>query len=243
MCGRYTLVRLADLSDLFPWVTDDVPDAPPRYNIAPTQPVLAVANDKPDHYDFFFWGLVPPWAKDTSVGSRMINARAETLAERPAFRTAYRQRRCLIPVDGFYEWKKSPEPKGKKTPMYVRMKSGKPFAFAGLWETWTSPDGSPLRSCTIVTTSPNKLMSTMHDRMPVILPPEKFEAWLAGGERSPEELDPLLAPYRDEEMEAGPVSTLVNSPKNDGPDCIAPPDEEAPEEKGPPPPEEPTLFG
>ncbi len=245
MCGRYTLVRLADLTDLFPWITDNVPDSAPRYNIAPTQPVLAVANDAPDRYDYFFWGLVPPWAKDTSVGSRMINARGETLAERPAFRNAYRRRRCLIPVDGFYEWKKSPDPKGKKTPMYVRMKSREPFAFAGLWETWTSPDGSPLRSCTIITTSPNQLMSTMHDRMPVILPREKFDAWLEGGERSPEELDPLLVPYQDDAMEAGPVSTLVNSPKNEGPGCVAPPDEPMPEETPPPPkpPEEPTLFG
>ena len=241
MCGRYTLVRLAELTDLFPWV-DAVPDAPPRYNIAPTQPILAIANDAPDRYDFFFWGLVPPWAKDTSVGSRMINARAETLAERPAFRAAYHRRRCLIPADGFYEWKKPSNPKGEKTPMYVRMRSRKPFAFAGLWETWHAHDGSALRSCTIITTSPNKLMATMHDRMPVILPPEKFEAWLGGGERSPEELDALLRPYRDEEMEAGPVSTLVNSPKNDGPECIAPPDEEIPEE-APKPPDEPTLFG
>ncbi|HEV2293709.1 MAG TPA: SOS response-associated peptidase [Tepidisphaeraceae bacterium] len=245
MCGRYTLVRLADLGDLFPWITDDAPDAPPRYNIAPTQPVLAVSNDAPDRYDFFFWGLVPPWAKDTSVGSRMINARAETLAERPAFRNAYRRRRCLIPADGFYEWKKPP-PGGKataaKTPMYVRMRSREPFAFAGLWETWSAPDGSELRSCTIVTTSPNKLMAPMHDRMPVILPRDKFAAWLHEGERSPQELNPLLAPYPDEAMEAGPVSTLVNSPKNDLPDCIAPPDEEPPEEM-PPPGESPTLFG
>jgi putative SOS response-associated peptidase YedK len=242
MCGRYTLVRIADLTELFPWVTDDLPDAPPRYNIAPTQPILAVANDAPDMYDFFFWGLVPPWAKDTSVGARMINARGETLAERPAFRNAYRRRRCLIPADGFYEWKKSPEPKGKKTPMYVRMRSGKPFAFAGLWETWHAPDGSELRSCTIITTSPNKLMATMHDRMPVIMPQEKFQLWLDGGEKSPEELDPLLAPYPDEAMEAGAVSTVVNNAKNEGPDCIAPPDEEISEQK-PKKPEQPTLFG
>ena len=128
MCGRYTLVRLADLGELFPWIAD-VPNAPPRYNIAPTQPVLAVANDAPDRYDFFFWGLVPSWAKDPSVGSRMINARAETLAARPAFRNAYRNRRCLIPTDGFYEWRKSPDGK-RKTPMYVRMRSREPFAFA-----------------------------------------------------------------------------------------------------------------
>ena len=242
MCGRYTLVRIADLTDLFPWVTDAPPDAPPRYNIAPTQPILAIANDAPDKYDFFFWGLVPPWAKDTSVGARMINARGETLGERPAFRKAYRRRRCLIPADGFYEWKKSPDPNGKKTPMHVRMRSREPFAFAGLWETWRSPDGSALRSCTIITTAPNKLMATMHDRMPVILPREKFDAWLYDGERTPAELDPLLVPYPDEPMEAGAVSTRVNNAKNEGPECVAPPDEQMPEEK-PKPPEEPTLFG
>jgi len=242
MCGRYTLVRIADLSDLFPWITDDVPDAPPRDNIAPTQPVLAVANDAPDGYDFFFWGLVPPWAKDTSVGSKMINARGETLAERPAFRNAYKRRRCLIPADGFYEWRKSPDGK-KKTPMYVRMRSREPFAFGGLWESWSSPDGSELRSCTIITTKPNKLMATMHDRMPVIIPRDAHEAWLESGERPPAELDRFLLPYADDQMEAGPVSTLVNSPKNEMPECIAPPDEEQLSPPEPSPPDEPTLFG
>ena len=120
MCGRYTLVRVADLTEIFPWVNDDLPEAPPRYNIAPTQPILAIANDRPDKYDFFFWGLVPPWAKDTSIGARMINARGETLGTQSAFRNAYRRRRCLIPADGFYEWKKSPDSK-KKTPMATAM--------------------------------------------------------------------------------------------------------------------------
>ncbi|MGB7157282.1 MAG: SOS response-associated peptidase [Tepidisphaeraceae bacterium] len=237
MCGRYTLVHIADLTDLFPWVTD-VPDAPPRYNIAPTQPILAVANDAPDRYDFFFWGLVPPWAKDTSVGSRMINARGETLGERPAFRNAYRRRRCLIPADGFYEWKKPADEarKAKRTPMYVRMKSREPFAFAGLWESWHSPDGSELRSCTIVTTAPNKLMATMHDRMPVILPRTAYDTWLREGDAPARELDPLLTPYPDDEMEASAVSTLVNSAKNDTPKCIAPPDEGSPDQPA-------TLFG
>jgi putative SOS response-associated peptidase YedK len=243
MCGRYTLVRIADLSGLFPWITDDLPDAPPRYNIAPTQPVLAVASDAPDKYDFFFWGLVPPWAKDPSVGNKMINARGETLADRPAFRKAYQRRRCLIPADGFYEWKKLDKDaagaKGKakaKQPMYVRMRSREPFAFAGLWETWRSPEGKDLRSCTIITTHPNQLMAQMHDRMPVILPREQYRQWLDDRDRPPEELSKLLVPYSSEEMEATPVSTLVNSPKNDLPDCIAPPDEEPPEEPK-------TLFG
>jgi putative SOS response-associated peptidase YedK len=179
---------------------------------------------------------VPPWAKDTSVGSRMINARGETLAERPAFRNAYKRRRCLLPADGFYEWRKAAEPKGKKTPMYVRMKSREPFAFAGLWESWSSPDGSELRSCTIITTVPNELMATMHDRMPVILPRASYTNWLDDRERPAEELATFLAPYPASEMEAGPVSTLVNSPKNDLPACVAPPDEEPPDEPK-------TLFG
>jgi putative SOS response-associated peptidase YedK len=240
MCGRFTnrysWRQLKELYDLTtPFLSSNFP---PRYNIAPTQPILAVANDAPDKYDFFFWGLVPPWAKDTSIGGRMINARGETVATQPAFRNAYRRRRCLIPADGFYEWKKSPDL--KKTPMYIRMRSGKPFAFGGLWESWTSPDGSELRSCTIVTTKPNELMATMHDRMPVIIPPESCQAWLEPGERLPEELDKLLAPYRDGELEASPVSTFVNSAKNDGPGCIAPPDEEPPAKAKP---DEPTLFG
>jgi putative SOS response-associated peptidase YedK len=240
MCGRYTLVRIADLTEIFPWVNDDLPEAPARYNIAPTQPILAIANDKPDKYDFFFWGLVPPWAKDTSIGARMINARGETVGTLPAFRNAYRRRRCLIPADGFYEWKKSPDSK-KKTPMHIRMRSGKPFAFGGLWETWTSPDGSQLRSCTIVTTKPNALMATMHNRMPVIIPPVSYQEWLDRGERPPGELDKLLVPYRDGELEATPVSTFVNSAKNDGPGCVAPPDEEPPAKSTLD--DEPTLFG
>jgi len=237
MCGRYTLVRLADLGQLFPWI-EEGPDAPPRYNIAPTQPILAVANDAPDRFDFFFWGLVPRWAKDASVASRTINARSETLSERPAFRDAYRHRRCLIPADGFYEWRKADDgsKRAKKTPMYVRMKSREPFAFAGLWESWRSPEGSEMRSCTIITTSPNQLMRTMHDRMPVILPHSAHETWLRESEVAPGELDPLLVPYRDDEMEAGPVSVLVNSPKNETPGCIAPPDEEPPDSPQ-------TLFG
>ncbi len=245
MCGRYTLVRLAGLGELFPWI-DDVPNAPPRYNIAPTQPVLVVANDAPDRYDFFSWGLVPFWAKDPSVGNKMINARGETLAARPAFREAYRRRRCLLPTDGFYEWRKSPDGK-RKTPMYVRLRSREPFAFAGLWESWKSPDGSKLRSCTIITTEPNAIMATMHDRMPVILPRQSFRAWLEGGDQPPEVLDPLLAPYPPEEMEAGPVSTRVNSPRNDTPECIASPADDQPGDGSaggdPTGTGEPTLFG
>src|SRR3954471_10759528 len=135
MCGRYTLINLAELTDLFPWIGEPPTDAAPRYNIAPTQPILAVANDKPERFDHFMWGLVPSWAKDPSIGSKMCNARGETVAEKNAFKNAYRRRRCLIPADGFYEWKRLADGKSKQ-PMFIRMKNGKPFAFAGLWEYW-----------------------------------------------------------------------------------------------------------
>ena len=158
MCGRYTLINLAALTQAFPWIVGEPPEQPPRYNIAPTQPVLVVANNHADRFEHFHWGLIPSWAKDPSIGNRMINARAETLAEKPAFRTALRRRRCLVPADGFYEWKKDAGGK-TKTPMWITMKSGGVFAFAGLWDAWHAPDGSVVPSCTLITTEPNELMS------------------------------------------------------------------------------------
>ena len=216
MCGRYTLVNLAHLTDLFPWITEPPADVPPRYNIAPSQPILAVANDHPDKYDFFFWGLVPSWAKDPTIGNKMCNARAETLAERNAFKNAYRRRRCLIPADGFYEWKLNPDGKTKQ-PTYIRMKGHKPFAMAGLWEQWQDEKGNELKSATIITTRANPLMATMHDRMPVILHEKDFRRWLDPKEHvSGSDFDDLLSPYPDAEMEAYPVSKDVNSPRNEG---------------------------
>src|SRR2546430_6638776 len=135
MCGRYTLIKLSDFTDMFPWIRPADHEPPARYNIAPTQPIAAVANDGKSKIEFFHWGLIPSWAKDPSIGSRMINARAETLATKPAFRAALKRRRCLIPASGFYEWQKLSDGKTKQ-PMYIRMKSHKPFAFAGLWEMW-----------------------------------------------------------------------------------------------------------
>ncbi len=219
MCGRYTLIRLADFTDMFPWIRMPLESPPARYNIAPTQPVAIVANDGKNQVQFVHWGLIPSWAKDMSIGSRMINARAETLAEKPAFRAALKRRRCLVPASGFYEWKKSGDGK-TKTPMYIRMKNQKPFAFAGLWETWHSPDGSELRSCTIITGVPNEVLAPIHDRMAVILRPESYRMWLTAGELAQEQMMPLLAPYDASEMEAFPVSRAVNSPKNDLPSCI-----------------------
>jgi putative SOS response-associated peptidase YedK len=221
MCGRFTMtVDPAQLQDTFPWL--NVPEGmEPRYNIAPTQPVAVVPNNDENRIEFFNWGLIPSWAKDPSIGNRMINARAETLAEKPAFRAAYRRRRCLVLADGFFEWRKDPGQKAKQ-PMYIRLKTGEPFAFAGLWEIWNSADGSQILSCTIITTEPNELVSDIHNRMPVILPREDYSAWLNPNEIQPADLGDLLRPYPSTELAAYPVSTIVNSPGNDSPACVAP---------------------
>jgi len=221
MCGRFTLtVDPAELQDSF---TDyDFPTKfAPRFNIAPTQPVLAIPNDGQQKADFFIWGLIPSWAKDPSIGNRLINARGETLAEKPSFRGSYKYKRCLILADGFYEWKVQPGTK-TKVPYFIHMKDRQPFAFAGLWDEWNSPDGSQLRSCTIVTTAPNDFMSSIHNRMPVILPSDVYAKWLDTTPQSREKLDPLIKPYPAEEMAAYPVSTLVNNPKNDRAECVVP---------------------
>lgn len=219
MCGRFTLTAdLSVLQENFPFV--EMPEGmQPRFNIAPTQPVAVVPNDGRNRLDFFVWGLIPSWAKDPSIGNRLINARAETLLEKPSFRNAFRRRRCLILADGFYEWKQAER---GKTPMYIRLDSGKPFAFAGLWESWNAPDGSNVLSCTIITTEPNDLMATIHNRMPVILPAQAYSTWLEAGETGTEKLVELLKPYPSAEMQAYPVSPLVNSPNNDMPEVIRP---------------------
>jgi putative SOS response-associated peptidase YedK len=222
MCGRFSLVADPDdLREAFPWLNIPTTEMAPRYNIAPSQPVAVIPNDGLHRLDFFSWGLIPSWAKDPSIGNRMINARAETLSEKPSFLAAFRRRRCLIPADGFYEWKAEPGKK-TKTPMYIHMKSGGPFAFAGLWESWNSPDGSNIRSCSIVTTTPNALMQKIHNRMPVILPSSSYDLWLEPAEVDPKKLGSLLQPYPEEEMTAYPVSTLVNNPANDMAACIEP---------------------
>lgn len=221
MCGRYTLhAKVSDLQRLLGSVEmpDDIEE---RYNIAPTQSVPVVPNDGSQRIEFFRWGLVPAWAKDASIGNKMINARSETLAEKPSFRTAFRKRRCLVLADGFYEWRKEADGK-TKTPVYLRMKSGEPFAFAGLWESWAGPDPGELRTCTIITTEPNELAATVHGRMPVILPRERHADWIGTTEADPRDLQPLLTAYPADEMETIEVSRLVNSPRNDTPECIQP---------------------
>ncbi len=220
MCGRYTLtVDPAELKAAFP--DFEFPsNFAPRFNIAPTQPILALPNDGSSRADFFVWGLIPSWAKDPSIGARMINARAETLPEKPAFRSAYKYHRCLIFANGFYEWQPQPGLKSK-IPHFIHLKSGDMFAFAGLWEHWQSREGSEIRSATIITTGPNKMMASIHDRMPVILPKSGYAQWLSSEPKKPEDLGNLLVPYPAEEMEAYPVSTLVNSPSNDQPALVA----------------------
>jgi putative SOS response-associated peptidase YedK len=218
MCGRFTLALDADgLQQAFPGFTLP-PRVAPRYNIAPTQPVLAVPNNDKNQIEYMVWGLIPGWAKDTKIGNQMINARAETLGEKPSFKNAYKRRRCLILADGFYEWKK--EGSGK-TPMFVHLKDREPFALAGLWEIWHPGDES-IVSCTIITTEPNELMATLHNRMPVILPQSAWNEWLDPAERQPHTLNELLTPYPADQMQAYAVSPMVNSPANDAPECLLP---------------------
>lgn len=218
MCGRYTLTApkdsIADAFDL-----SSLPELHPRYNIAPTQEVAVVRRGPNGEREMalLHWGLIPFWAKDPSIGNRMINARAETVAEKPSFRNAYKKRRCLVVADGFYEWKK--EASGPKQPFYVRLKEGEVFAFAGLWEKWDKEEEA-IESCTLLTTSPNTLMAEFHHRMPVILHPDDYDTWLDPELKGGERLEGLLQPYEPEAMEAYPVSRMVNSPANDAPGCI-----------------------
>jgi len=222
MCGRFTLTVDADsIQTYFPWLEHVPVQIAPRYNIAPTQPIAAVPNDGRNAVDHFVWGLIPFWAKDPSIGSKMINARSETLAEKNSFKNPYKRRRCLILADGFYEWTKVEGQKSKQ-PYLIQLEDKSVFAFAGLWEEWNSPEGSQLRSATIITTEPNSMVAKLHNRMPVILHPDDYELWLSTEEQSPDALQHLLTAYPAEEMVAFPVSTAVNSPGNDSPELIQP---------------------
>ena len=221
MCGRFTLtVDPSDLQEAFADFTFPAKFAP-RFNIAPSQPVLAIPNDAKNKADFFIWGLIPSWAKDPSIGNRLINARGETLAEKPSFRGALKYKRCLILADGFYEWKSQPGTK-TKIPHYIFLQSRQPFAFAGLWDEWHAPEGGSIRSATIITIEPNELMAPIHNRMPVILPPSAYEQWLDPAPQTADRLLPLLKPFPAAEMSAHPVGTLVNSPANDRAELVVP---------------------
>jgi putative SOS response-associated peptidase YedK len=194
-------------------------DLQPSFNIAPTQNVAVVLRDGTTRLVAMRWGLIPSWATDPTIGSRLINARSETLTKRSAFKDAFKSRRCLVLADGFYEWQRQ----GKdKTPFFIHLKSERPFAFAGLYEIWRPPLGEPLVSCTIVTTEPNDLVRPLHDRMPVVLPKGAEGLWLDPEAEDPTRLLDLLQPYPAEDMAAYQVSTLVNSVKNDSPECIEP---------------------
>ncbi len=217
MCGRFTLTidinTVAKAFHVAPTV-----QATARYNIAPTQEVVTVMRNGAAHLELLRWGLIPSWAKEESIGSKMINARAETLAEKPSFKGLLRSKRCLVVADGFYEWKQE---HGGKVPMYITMKDHEPFAFAGLWDTWKSPEGEQIRTCTIITTNPNDVVLPIHNRMPAILTPEAREEWLDPGLQDDHVLLHLLSPYPSDAMIARPVSRLVNNPRNDSPELIA----------------------
>lgn len=226
MCGRFALLTPGhDLLTQF-GVTETAVNASmiaPRYNIAPTQPVVVVrasTSSANGQHELVLvqWGLIPSWAKDPKIGSRLINARSETVAEKPSFRAAFKRRRCLVLADGFYEWQKLD---GKKQPTFIHMADQSPFALAGLWETWHSPDGGELDTCTILTTTPNEIMEPIHNRMPVILEPEDYDTWLFPGNQPNIALH-LLRPFSSEKMAAYPVSTWVNSPAHDDAKCIVP---------------------
>jgi putative SOS response-associated peptidase YedK len=221
MCGRFTLtVDPSELREAFADYSFPAKFAP-RFNIAPTQPILAIPNTAKNEADFFIWGLIPSWAKDPSIGNRLINARAETLAEKPSFRGSFKYKRCLILADGFYEWKSQPGSK-TKVPHFIFLKDRGPFAFAGLWDEWNSPDGGSVRSATIITTSANELMAGLHERMPVILETGAYAQWLDPAPQSAASLSPLLKPFPSDKMSAYPVSTLVNSPENDRSELVVP---------------------
>lgn len=218
MCGRFALVVEPEiLQQSFQLAS--LPDIPPRYNVAPTQHVPVITNDEPHDLAFLRWGLIPSWAKDDSSASKMINARSETVADKPAFRAAFKRRRCIVPASGFFEWQKRED---GKAPMYIQVKSSPVFGLAGLWEIWNNPQGDELRSFTILTTDANTFMESIHDRMPVILHPDDYGTWLQSGEVAADKLQKLLRPYDPADMTAYEVSKMVNRPAADVPDVIAP---------------------
>ncbi|MDA0816474.1 MAG: SOS response-associated peptidase [Planctomycetota bacterium] len=228
MCGRYTLKSRADVvAGVFGVPVP--PTLPERFNIAPAQQVLAIREQPGSHKRelvAFKWGLIPFWADDPEISIRTINARSETAATKPAFRASFRSRRCLIVADGFYEWQARD---GKKQPYYIRLKSGEPFGMGGLWDRWDK-QGDARETCTILTCDANEPMRVIHDRMPVVIPPESFEIWLDPAVNDADRLSRLLRPFHSDEMTAYPVSTLVNNVKNDSPklvDSLPPPEKQA----------------
>lgn len=221
VCGRYARFTPAEIYARLFDAEAEVALLAPRYNIAPSQPVLAARNGPGGTREMVAlqWGLIPFWAKDPKTGYSTINARAETVASKPAFRQPFRKRRCLIAADGFYEWQRTNH---RKQPYYIRLRAGEPFAFAGLWEHWER-DGEVIESCTIIVTQANSLVAAIHDRMPVILPQTDYDTWLNPQLQDPGALNPLLRPYPADGMIASPVGLAVNNPRNDSPELLAAP--------------------
>lgn len=219
MCGRYAITTAPEaMRRLFGYL--EMPNFPARYNIAPTQPIPIVRFvEGKRQFALVRWGLLPPWVKDPKIFTLLINARGETVNDKPAFKNAMKRRRCLIPVDGFYEWKRDG---AVKRPHYIHRKDGAPFAFAGLWETWMGPNGEELETAAIVTTSANQLLAPIHDRMPVILEPDAYETWLDTANVDAKAAAALIAPAQNEFFEAYEISPLVNRVANDGPELQAP---------------------
>jgi putative SOS response-associated peptidase YedK len=217
MCGRYTITATPEvLRALFGYA--EQPNFPPRYNIAPTQPIPIVRLiDGKRQFALVRWGLLPSWVKDPKKFTLLINARGESAVEKPAFRAAMKRRRCLIPADGFYEWQAG---SARKQPYFIHKKSGQPFAFAGLWETWTGPNGEELETAAIVTTAVNKTLAPIHDRMPVIVPPDAFDLWLDSANVDPMTASALIHPAPENWLEAYPISTDVNRVANDNPKLL-----------------------
>lgn len=221
VCGRYSLFTdytvLINRFNIEETAVDE-DEYTPSYNVAPSQQIIAVINDgHKNRLGTLRWGLIPPWAKDEKIGSKMINARSETVAEKPSFRKAFKKKRCLVVADSFYEWQRKDD---GKIPMRIKLRNGEPFAFAALWESWKAPDGKTVNTCSILTTEANPLMKSIHDRMPVILTKEEEGIWLDPNMEDAETLKALLKPYKADEMEAYRVSEEVNSPKNNKPELI-----------------------
>jgi putative SOS response-associated peptidase YedK len=247
MCGRYRLSKTEKyLLEHFGVRSREDFEWKPRYNIAPTDQVPVIRQDKnePERtISSMRWGLIPYWAKDASMGAKMINARSESLTEKPAFKDAIERRRCLVPADAFYEWKKtSSGTRIVRHPFLIRMKNDEAFAFAGIWDRWKSPEGKLVLSVSILTTDANPLVRDVHDRMPVIVPREHYDLWLDPSFRDVKALEEILKPYDEREMEKLPVSNRVNSVKNDDPECASPAAEESESAKPADPPRQKSLF-
>jgi putative SOS response-associated peptidase YedK len=225
MPGRFSLtVDTNRLQEAFPWLKYVPDDFRPRYNIAPTSPVAVILNEKNNHLDFVTWGLIPAFSNSVKMTTFLTNARAEGIERKSSFRSPFKRRRCLVLADGYYEWVKIPRKK-EKIPYYVHLKSRQPFAFAGLWDSWESIDGSEVKTCCFITCEPNELVAQIHHRMGVILLEKDFETWLQPDEADPKALLPLLKPFPAEEMAYYQVSTLVSNARNDSPKCIVPVEE------------------